>query len=123
MKTQLNLSDKIVVYTKDYIDSLPYFKKLVNKTVDVLPPIKKYSSDKEFLNKLLKLKGNQIWIGYAGRISVEKGIEYLVEAVHNIVIPVKTGIQIIFAGPYGADVAGENYYYSKIISLLKKYKI
>ena len=123
MKTQLNLSNKIVVYTKDYIDSLPYFKKLVNKTVDVLPPIKKYSSDKEFLNKLLKLKGNQIWIGYAGRISVEKGIEYLVEAVHNIVIPVKTGIQIIFAGPYGADVAGENYYYSKIISLLKKYKI
>ena len=123
MKTQLNLSDKIVVYTKDYIDSLPYFKKLVNKTVDVLPPIKKYSSDKEFLNKLLKLKGNQIWIGYAGRISVEKGIEYLVEAVNNIVIPVKTGIQIIFAGPYGADVAGENYYYSKIISLLKKYKI
>ena len=123
MKIQLHLSDKIVAYTKDYIDSLPYFKKLVNKTVDVLPPIKKYSSDKEFLNKLLKLKGNQIWIGYAGRISVEKGIEYLVEAVHNIVIPVKTGIQIIFAGPYGADVAGENYYYSKIISLLKKYKI
>jgi len=123
MKIQLNLSDKIVVYTKDYINSLPYFKKLINKTVDILPPIEKSVIDKKYLNKLLKLKGNKIWIGYAGRISSEKGLEYLIDAVRNIVIPAKTGIRIIFAGPYGKDVAGENSYYNKILLLLKEYEI
>lgn len=123
MKIQLNLSDKIVVYTKDYINSLSYFKKLINKTVDILPPIEKSVIDKKYLNKLLKLKGNKIWIGYAGRISSEKGLEYLIDAVRNIVIPAKAGIRIIFAGPYGKDVAGENSYYNKILLLLKEYEI
>jgi len=123
MKIQLNLSDIIVVYTKDYINSLSYFKKLINKTVDILPPIEKSVIDKKYLNKLLKLKGNKIWIGYAGRISSEKGLEYLIDAVRNIVIPAKAGIRIIFAGPYGKDVAGENSYYNKILLLLKEYEI
>jgi len=56
MKMQLYLSDKIVVYTKDYVDSFPYFKKLVNKTLEILPPIEKSFVDKNFLNKLLGLK-------------------------------------------------------------------
>ncbi|MEK7177796.1 MAG: hypothetical protein AAB705_03150, partial [Patescibacteria group bacterium] len=87
MKTQLYLSDKIVVYTRDYVNSLPYFKMFYNKILEVLPPIEKSVADKNFLNKLLGLKKNNIWIGYAGRISSEKGLEYLIDAVHNIVIP------------------------------------
>ena len=63
MKIQLHLSDKIVVYTKDYIDSLPYFKKLGNKTSEILPPIEKFLPDKKFQNKLLKLKEKNIWVG------------------------------------------------------------
>ncbi len=123
MITQFHLSDKIVVYTKDYIDSLPYFKRLFGKTVDILPPIEYFTADKKFSNKLLKLKKNNIWLGYAGRISSEKGIEYLIEAVRDVVIPAKAGIQIIFAGPYGKDVAGEDIYYEKIVKLLKKNNI
>lgn len=129
MKIQLFFSDKIVVYTEDYINSLPYFKNFKNKTVAILPPIEKPIEDKNYLKKLLKLKGNNIWIGYAGRISSEKGLEYLIKAVHNIVIPVPirgqapTGIQVVFAGPYGSDVAGENIYYDKIATILKRYKI
>jgi len=126
MKIQLHLSDKIVVYTKDYINSLPYFKKLINKTVDVLPPIEYFSPDKKFLNYLLKLKNekskmkNVVWIGYAGRISSEKGIEYLVQSINRLDIK---NITLVFAGPYGKDVAGENNYYNKIVTMLKKYKI
>lgn len=120
MKIQFNLSDKIVVYTKDYVDSLPYFKKLTNKIIDVLPPIEKSVSDNKYLNKLLKLKKNSIWVGYAGRVSSEKGLEYLIDACRDGACPVCT---IVFAGPYGNDVAGENKYYEKIIMMLKKYKI
>ncbi len=120
MIMQLHLSDKIVVYTKDYIDSLPYFRKLLDKTVNILPPIEKSVIDKEFLSKLLKLKKNNFWIGYAGRISSEKGIEYLVEAIK---ILNNQDVAVVFAGPYGKDVAGENNYYNKIVRMLKKYKI
>ena len=122
MKIQLHLSDKIVVYTKDYINSLPYFKKLVNKTLEILPPIEKSVIDKKYLNKLLKLKKNNNWIGFAGRISVEKGIEYLVQSINRLYISNKN-IVLVFAGPYGKDVVGENIYYNKIVRLLKEYKI
>lgn len=121
MKVQLNLSDKIVVYTMDYIDSLPYFKKFANKISDVLPMIQKSVFDKYFFSKLLRLKKDNKWVGYVGRISSEKGIEYLLKSIKQLKF--KKNIQLIFAGPYGKDVAGENYYYYKIISLLKKYKI
>lgn len=121
MKMQLYLSDKIVVYTKDYVDSLPYFKKLTNKIIDVLPPIEKSVSDNKYLNKLTRLKKNNIWIGYAGRISSEKGIEYLLQSIKRL--KYKKNIKLIFAGPYGTDVAGENDYYNRIIMILKEYKI
>ena len=120
MKTQLYLSDKIVVYTRDYVNSLPYFKMFYNKTLEVLPPIEKSVADKNFLNKLLGLKKNNIWIGYAGRISSEKGLEYLIDACRDGACPVST---LVFAGPYGKDIAGENNYYNKIIDLLRKYNI
>jgi len=122
MMSQFRLSDKIVVYTKDYIDSLPYFRKFLDKTIDILPPIECFTTDKKFLNKLFKLKKNNIWFGYAGRISSEKGIEYLVQSINRLHIDNKN-ITLVFAGPFGKDVAGENKYYKDIISLLKKNKI
>ena len=120
MKIQLYSSDRIVAYTKDYIDSLFYFKKFINKTVDVLPPIQKAIEDKEYFKKLTQLKKNNIWIGYAGRISSEKGLEYLVKAMKQFNNKTMT---LVFAGPYGKDVAGENIYYDRIVRLLKEYKI
>ena len=120
MKIQLNLSNKIVVYTKDYINSLPYFEQLKNKTLEVLPPIEKPKKNKKFLKKLLNEKKKNVWIGYAGRISSEKGLEYLVETIKQL--NNKT-INLIFAGPYGKDVTGENKYYEKIIIMLKEFRI
>ncbi len=121
MKIQLNLSDKIVVYTKDYVNSLPYFRKLENKTLNILPPIEKPKLNENFFNKLLKLKKNNIWIGYAGRISSEKGLEYLLQSIKRL--KYKKNIWLVFAGPFGSDVVGENIYYKKIIVILEKFKI
>ncbi|MFA6016737.1 MAG: glycosyltransferase family 4 protein [Patescibacteria group bacterium] len=120
MNIQLFLSYKIVVYTKDYIDSLPNFKLFKNKTLEILPPIKKSTEDKNYLKKLLKFKENNIWIGYGGRISSEKGLEYLIDAIKQLN---NETINIVFAGPYGKDVVGENVYYTKIVGELKEFKI
>ncbi|PJC33835.1 hypothetical protein CO048_02165, partial [Candidatus Roizmanbacteria bacterium CG_4_9_14_0_2_um_filter_35_15] len=78
------------------------------------------------LNDLVNLKRNKIWIGYAGRIASEKGLEYLIQSLTPAGWPngLPAGeIELVFAGPYGKDVAGENKYFQKIITLLKENKI
>ncbi|EKE14083.1 MAG: group 1 glycosyl transferase, partial [uncultured bacterium] len=102
------------------LNSLPYFEQLKNKTLEVLPPIEKPKKNKKFLKKLLSQKKKNVWIGYTGRISSEKGLEYLVETIKQL--NNKT-IALIFAGPYGKDVTGENKYYEKIIIMLKEFRI
>lgn len=117
---QMILSNNIFIYTKDYISQFSIFKKIKNKLIEVLPPVKKTKIDQTFLNKLKKIKNNNIWIGFSGRIAEEKGIEYLIEAIKKIN---KKNIELIFAGPYGNRVAGENQYFLKIKNHLIKNKI
>jgi len=121
IKLQLYLSDKIVVYTKDYINSLPNLKPFRKKTVFTFPPIDRLKVDKNYFSKLKKIKKTDIWIGYSGRVASEKGIEYLVQSINRL--DIKKNIRLILAGPYGKEVVGENIYYEKIVKVLKKYKI
>lgn len=120
LKIQLKLSDKIIVHTKDYFNSLPYLKKYTEKIIFTLPPIEKLKIDKNFYRKLNK---NKKIIGYLGRIASEKGLEYLVKAM-SVLKKNKNfankKLTLLIAGPYGKEVAGENAYFFKIKNLLKK---
>ena len=138
---QLLLCSKIIATSKDYINSLLIGKLFRNKISIILPPVHKLPVNADKLAEFKKIKGNSIWVGYTGRISQEKGLEYLIEAVNFIRhsgkrsdsrIVVKnndsgqagmTDIELVFAGPYGSDVIGENHYYLKIKNLLDQYKI
>lgn len=121
---QLLLSNKIISYTDDYINSLKISKKIKKKIFTILPPILKLPISKNKLKKFLKLKKRNIWIGYAGRISSEKGLEYLINAISSKHYLNKNFLtEIVFAGPYGKKVSGENSYYLKIKNLLKSKKI
>lgn len=141
---QLLVSNKIIAYTKDYMNSLLMGKLFKNKIVITLPPVTKLKVNNQLLNKLLKEKGGDVWIGFAGRIAQEKGIKYLIKAIGKLhshpeldsgsrngstlltilSLPKdKFGITIIFAGPYGKKVAGEQKYFEEILSLLKEKKI
>lgn len=121
---QLALSEKIISYTDDYISNLAINKKIKKKTINILPPILKLPISKNKFKKFLKLKKGKIWIGYAGRISNEKGLEYLIEAIifkcYSSKLP---ATEIVFAGPYGKEVAGENNYYIKLRKMLDAKKI
>ena len=118
---QLLLSDKIVAYTKNYLENFSIYEKIKNKVSFTLPPIKKLIIDKNFYQKLKKKKQG-VWIGFSGRIAQEKGIEHLINALTSYKLHV-TSYMLIFAGPYGKDVSGENDYYQKIKNLLEKEKI
>lgn len=117
---QLALSRKIIAYTRDYVDSLSIGKIFKNKIDVVLPPIEKLEVDNKKLSDFSVLKGSKIWVGYAGRIAREKGLEYLIEAVNKLK---DKNIVLTFAGPYGKDVAGEGSYYLEIKKLLTEYRL
>lgn len=119
---QLWLSNVILPTTKDYADSLPFGKLFKNKIKPILPPINLSSISNSFSNKLKDDKKNNIWIGYVGRIAKEKGIEYLVQSINQLSTYNKKVI-LVFAGPHGKDVSGEDVYYRYIISLLRINKI
>jgi len=118
---QLLLSDKIVAYTKNYLENFSIYQKIKNKVFFTLPPIKKLNVDKNFYQKLKKKKQG-VWIGFSGRIAQEKGIEYLINAFKRYTLHV-TRYTLVFAGPYGKDVSGENNYYQKIKRILDEEKI
>lgn len=117
---QLRLSQKIIAYTKDYLESIPIGKRFLKKTVFILPPIEKPVADKNLLKKFLVQKGQDVWIGFSGRVAQEKGLEYLVTAFTELKIRNK---KLIFAGPYGKQVTGESDYYFSVKKLLDKKKI
>lgn len=112
---QLLLSDVIVAYTEDYTKHVGMLQLFKNKLRFTLPPIDNFKVDENYLENLMMQKGKKLWIGFAGRIASEKGIEYLIEAVAKIK---NKSIELIFAGPFGNQVAGEDEYYSKINNLL-----
>ena len=121
VELQLLLSDKVIAYTKNYLENFSIYQKIKNKVFFTLPPIKKLKVDKKFYQKLKKKKKG-VWIGFSGRIASEKGIEYLINAFKNYTLHA-TRYTLVFAGPYGKDVSGENNYYQKIKNLLEKEKI
>ncbi|GAB4219725.1 MAG: glycosyltransferase family 4 protein [Candidatus Microgenomates bacterium] len=130
---QLLLSNKIVAYTKDYLKNYFIFNFIKHKTYFHLPPILKENEDKKYLSFLKKLTSKKIAIGYAGRISSEKGLEHLINSLTRYTPALnRTGsgselyvsrYTLLFAGPYGKNVTGENSYFLKIKNLLDKKKI
>lgn len=118
---QLLLSNRIVAYTEDYISSLWITRFFKKKIKTVLPPIEKLPVHRQVLSHFLSLKkGEAIWIGFSGRISREKGIEYVIEAIRNLRKKQKLPLHFVIAGPYGKTVSGEQSYFLKIKKLLRK---
>lgn len=111
---QLAMSTYVIGYTKDYVSSIWMLKFFKTKTKFTLPPIEKLVSDKKFESELRNEKKDKTWIGFAGRIAQEKGIEYLIAALKGM-----KNTELVLAGPYGVDVAGENSYYQRIVTLLR----
>lgn len=123
INTQLFLADAIVVYTEDYARAAGVFPRFQQKGVEIIPPVPLPNIHPERLHELLSRKGDEIWIGFAGRVSREKGLEYLVKAVARLrKQPAFTGktLRLVCAGPYGDQVAGEAPYFSEIEQLIAK---
>lgn len=117
---QMQLADQLVGYTQDYVDSKKAGSFFKQKFKFALPPVKKLPVDQKYLIRLKQRKNHEKWVGFAGRVSREKGLIYLVEALKELK---NFNIRLAAAGPYGSDVVGEAAYYKQVKQLLEKYQL
>jgi len=78
---QLIFSNKIVIVSRDYVEQFTLMKIFENKMVEIGPPISIKKPNQNFKEKLISLKKKHQWIGFCGRISREKNIETLIDAL------------------------------------------
>lgn len=118
---QLALADEIIAYTQDYVNSTLAGKLFKGKITYALPPVKKLEINKSLLKEMKQKKGNRLWIGYAGRVSAEKGLFFLAKAIS--LLKKSENVKLVIAGPYGKDVVGEEDYYTSLVELMEDLKI
>lgn len=103
-------AEKIIVTSLDYVKGNNLLNNYQDKLVEIFPPIKIKKSREN-----IKIKG-KFKIGYLGRISKEKNIECLIEAIAKL----PKEYTLILAGP--EKVVGEKKYQRFILNLIKKNK-
>lgn len=113
--------DEVIAFSEDYVSSVIVGKIFKKKFHYFLPPIDKLAIDNIYLKKILARKKDQVYIGFVGRIAREKGLFKLVQAVKKLSSQYQ--LQLVFAGPFGDQVAGENTYYEQLLTLLNKENI
>lgn len=113
---QIKLSSTVITYTKDYLTST-WLNQIYNANPElfayILPPIELLPVHMNYLKELQKQKKDTIWIGFAGRIASEKGIEFLIKALNTIQFnTTNRNVHLVIAGP--EDTAGEHHYSNEI---------
>jgi len=119
-KLTILMSDNIVTLTSDFAKNNILLAQKLSKVTSILPIINKpkFSSKMDEIFKK-RISNKKIKIGFIGRVSSEKGIEYLLETIPLLQNEWGDNFIIVLAGSLGI---GESVYIKKIEMLIKKYK-
>ena len=116
-------ADVIVTNTQDYAENSPFLKRYLQKVQIISPPVELPVVTErdifEFRQKTGILPGQRI-IGMASRLATEKGVEYLLAAMPEILI-YHPEARVIFVGQY-LDVMGEEAYATKLAPTIQHLK-
>jgi len=115
------LANVVVAISLDYAEASPFMRHYLSKIRAILPPVKlippAQADMQAFLSKA-KLEHGQRIIGMAARLATEKGVEYLVEAMHEILKHHPTA-RVLYMGQY-QNVMGEEEYYRKLAPKIRE---
>jgi glycosyltransferase involved in cell wall biosynthesis len=120
-KLSLGLADQLVVNTMDYAEESailrPYLAKIcaIPTPVELVLPTKE---DVEDLRQKVRLQPDQRVIGMVARLAAEKGVEYLVEAMPDILHEYPTA-RVLHVGQF-ENVLGEEQYAARLKPMIKK---
>jgi glycosyltransferase involved in cell wall biosynthesis len=108
------LSNRIVAYTHDYASHSRILRRFKRRITVIPPPVVMPSpsrADVEWFRRAHGL-GGKVVLGFASRFAAEKGIEYLVHAMPELMAEYPN-LKVLFAGPY-EDVIGEDAYRARL---------
>jgi len=116
----VTLSQNIVTLTQDFAKNNTLLAKRIDRITAILPvivkPLVTQKAQAFFRNRL---PGKKVVIGFIGRVSSEKGIEYLLHAIPMLQKEFGDNFIIVLAGSLGV---GESSYIQEVISLISRYK-
>ena len=119
----LALSHKIIALSDDYAKHTKLLRHFAEKTVEIYPYIKKPIIARKNDEALPAGRQESQYrkkhrIGFLGRISAEKGLEYLLESIPQLKKQLGDSFVILLAGP---KAVGEERYVNRIEALAKKH--
>jgi glycosyltransferase involved in cell wall biosynthesis len=110
-----SLADVIVTNTFDFAEHSPFLRRYLDKVIEIPPPIELTPVSQvqvdEFQRKYGIRPGQRV-IGMAARLATEKGVEYLVEALPQVLTRFPEA-RVLFAGQH-QGVLGEEAYAQKL---------
>ena len=115
------LANRVVTYTQDYAEHSPFVSRYLDKVETVFPPVimDPPPPGAGAARRAAIAPGGEAVIGFAGRVSTEKGIHHLLNALPAIQAAIGP-VRVAFAGPYD-KVVGERYY-EQLGPLLERYR-
>ena len=116
-----SIANEVVVTSLDYAEASSFLKPYMPKIRAILPPAELMTPRQEevqaFQLKAGLAPGQRI-IGMAARLAAEKGVEYLVEAMPEILHKHPTA-RVLYMGQY-QNVMGEEEYARKLAPMIKE---
>jgi glycosyltransferase involved in cell wall biosynthesis len=116
----LGLADVVVTNTRDYAEASPFLRRYLRKLRAIPPPVQLPAIDRQQLEAFQIKAGihpGQRLIGMVARLATEKGVEYLVDAMPEVLKRFPTA-RVLHMGQY-QNVMGEEDYARKLAPLIQ----
>ena len=112
-------ANAIVHNSLDYAEHSPFLSRYLDKVIPIYPPVEVSpitSADRQAFRQKFDIQPGQRLIGMAARLATEKGVEYLAQALPQILQEFPQA-RVLFVGPY-RDVVGEQDYARRVMALI-----
>jgi glycosyltransferase involved in cell wall biosynthesis len=119
-KISLGLAQQVVVNTLDYANESAFLRRYLSKIRAIPTPVELTTptqADVEALKRKARLEPGQRIIGMVARLAAEKGVEYLMEAMPEILKEHPTA-RVLHVGQY-QNVLGEEEYARKLRPMIQ----
>jgi glycosyltransferase involved in cell wall biosynthesis len=116
-------SDAIVSLTRDYAEHSPYLIQYMNKLHVLDAPVELVpagEADIRAFREKFGIRTGQRIIGMAARLATEKGVEFLVQALPQVLEHIPNA-RLLYVGTY-QNVVGEEEYAARILPLIEGLK-
>lgn len=116
------LAHEIVINTLDYGLHSSFLSRFRHKLHPVLPPIEPHAPDAAVTARLVREWGlaEYTCIGFAARFAAEKGVEYLLSALPQV-LAAQPRTRVVFSGAY-KDTVGEEDYWRRLAPAIDEHR-